>query len=159
MRNILLMVIAFAILSSSMYAQTEDSTKAPVTIKQSSKPVATDVADKSDLTVEAEVCTAVEERMPLGAGNSFSADIGELYLWSKVKGATDTTAVKHCWFYNGQEMAVVELAVKSASWRTWSRKQILPEWTGDWEVKIIDTNGVVLWSVSFKVHKVVEPGQ
>ncbi|MEA3297327.1 MAG: DUF2914 domain-containing protein [candidate division Zixibacteria bacterium] len=159
MRNIFLIVIAFAILSSVVYAQAEDSTRMPVTIKQSTITTVNDSAIESDLTVEAEVCTSIEERMPVGAGDSFSADIGELFLWSKIKGASDSTAVKHYWFYKDKEMTVVELQVKSTSWRTWSCKQILPEWTGDWETRIVDINGVVLESVSFKIYKAVEPGQ
>ncbi len=106
----------------------------------------------SDLTVEAALCTSVVDREPVGKGTTFSSDIGGLYLWSKVMGATDTTVVEHLWYYKGVEMASVKLPVKSKSWRTWSRKRILPEWTGAWEVKIVDADWRVLKTISFTIE-------
>lgn len=115
----------------------------------------------SSLTVEAQLCTGIEERMPVGVAENFSADVGKVYFWCKVMGAADTTFIKHVWSYQGQEMAVVELPVRSSSWRTWSYKTLLPEWTGEWEVKAIDANGEVLEDLTFtieapKVEKPVE---
>ena len=105
----------------------------------------------SALMVEAQLCTGIEERMPVGAAESFDADVEKVYLWCKVTGAADTTVVMHVWSYEGKEMAAVELPVKSAAWRTWSYKTILPEWTGNWEVKVLDAAGDVLKAVSFTV--------
>jgi hypothetical protein len=65
--------------------------------------------------------------------------------------------VKHCWFYKGEEMAVVELPVRSDAWRTWSYKTILPEWTGDWEVKVMDAGDNVLTSTPFKIAAAGQP--
>lgn len=113
------------------------------------------------LTVEAQLCTGIEERMPVDTAESFSPDVEKVYLWCKVMGAADTTFVKHVWFYKGKEMAAVELPVKSPSWRTWSSKTILPEWTGNWEVKMLDAAGEVLKAVSFTVGaaETVEPAE
>jgi hypothetical protein len=105
----------------------------------------------SALMVEAQLCTGIEERMPVGATESFDADVVKVYLWCQVTGAADTTVIKHVWSYEGKEMATVELPVKSAAWRTWSYKTILPEWTGNWEVKVLDAEGDVLKAVSFTV--------
>ena len=41
---------------------------------------------------------------------------------------------------------------KSARWRTWSSKIILPRWTGDWRVDVVSEHGRVLGSVSFKIE-------
>jgi len=106
---------------------------------------------ESALTVEAQLCTGIEERMPVGAAESFDTDIEKVYLWCQVTGAADTTVIKHVWSYERKEMAAVELPVKSAAWRTWSYKTILPEWTGNWEVKVLDAEGDVLKAVSFTV--------
>ena len=105
----------------------------------------------SALMVEVQLCTGIEERMPTGAAESFSADIEKVYLWCQVTDAADTTVIKHVWSYEGKEMAAVELPVKSSAWRTWSYKTILPEWTGNWEVKVLDAAGDVLKAVSFTV--------
>jgi hypothetical protein len=114
---------------------------------------------ESALTVEAQLCTGIDERMPTGAAKSFDANVEKVYLWCKVTGAADTTIVKHVWSYEGKEMAAVELPVKSMEWRTWSYKTILPEWTGNWDVKVLDTEGEVLKAVSFTVgaSKTVKP--
>jgi hypothetical protein len=68
-----------------------------------------------------------------------------------VAGAADTTAITQVWYYNDREIARVELAVKSASWRTWSSKKILPEWQGIWRVDVLSPDGEVLRSGSFAV--------
>ncbi len=104
------------------------------------------------LTVEAELCTSIENRMPVGAAKTFSADVGMVYLWTKVLGATDTVAVYHVWTYNGKEMARVELSIKSNAWRTWTSKNIMPYWVGDWTVRVEDAAGLVLKELTFKVQ-------
>lgn len=109
---------------------------------------------KSALTVEAELCISVEERMPTGVADSFAPNVDKVYLWCKVLGAEDATSVRHIWYYKGEEMATVELAVESKSWRTWSYKTILPEWTGNWEVKVLDASDNVLRAIAFKVAAV-----
>ena len=81
---------------------------------------------KSSLTVDARLCTGIEERMPVGEAKVFAADVGKVYLWTKVFGATDSTVVYHVWYHGDKEMARVELKVKSNAWRTYSSKNILP---------------------------------
>ncbi|MEW5795214.1 MAG: DUF2914 domain-containing protein [Candidatus Zixiibacteriota bacterium] len=108
-------------------------------------------ATAPSLSAEAEVCTAVVDRMPSGGGTIFGADVGTLCCWSRITGAVGETTIVHIWSYNGKEMAVVELPVRSSSWRTHSRKNILPEWTGNWEVKVVDADGNTLKSVAFTV--------
>jgi hypothetical protein len=107
--------------------------------------------EASSMTIEAQLCTDVQERMPVGTAESFSPDVGKVCLWCKVMGAADSAFIKHVWSYQGKEMATVELPVRSSSWRTWSCKTILPEWTGNWEVKVVDAQGNVLKAVSFTV--------
>jgi hypothetical protein len=113
--------------------------------------------EASSLTVEAQLCTDVQERMPVGAAESLGADIGKVCLWCKVMGAADTTLIKHVWSYQGKEMATVELPVRSSSWRTWSCKTMLPAWTGNWEVKVLDAQGAVLKSVAFTISSAPKP--
>ena len=51
---------------------------------------------------------------------------------------------------------MVDLPVKSASWRTYSSKTIPEYWTGDWEVRVVDAEGNTLASIPFTVGKAVE---
>jgi len=103
------------------------------------------------LEAEARLCTAVEERLPVGEAAEFGAGIGTVFCWSKITGAADSTSITHLWLYSGKEMARVELPVKSPAWRTWSSKKILPMWSGNWEVRILDSGGQILRSVTFLI--------
>jgi hypothetical protein len=116
----------------------------------------TEPAQAPKLTVDAKLCTMVENLMPVGVATSFTADVGKVYLWTKVMGAEGETSIKHEWYHDGKEMAVVDLAVKGASWRTYSSKTIPEYWTGDWEVKVVDANGNTLASIPFTVGKAIE---
>jgi hypothetical protein len=106
---------------------------------------------KSALTIETELCTGIEERMPTGMAESFSVDVGKVFLWCRVLGAEDSTMIQIAWYCKDEHKATVELPVRSSSWRTWSSKSFLPEWTGDWEVKVLDAGGKELKSIPFKI--------
>jgi hypothetical protein len=62
------------------------------------------------------------------------------------------SSVTHVWYYENEEMARVELPVRSPNWRTWSSKSILPAWSGQWKVDILDPNDEVLVSESFTIE-------
>ena len=119
---------------------------------------ATQAADSTAgvMTVEAEVCTGIQDRMPVGAATEFPADVDTVYLWTKVTGAKDTTMIVDVWTHEGEEMARVELPVKSPSWRTWSSKAIRPDWTGKWDVKVLDADGNVLKGLQFTIVPAAE---
>lgn len=101
---------------------------------------------------EAVICTDVSDRTPTGIAQSFPSDIKKLYCFTKVVGATKETFVKHLWYFDHQMMAEVTLPVKSARWRTYSSKKILPQWQGSWKVEIQDENGQILTTVDFEIR-------
>ncbi len=138
-------------------AVAQDSTEPA---KPETQPAVTTEAESekvSALTVEAKLCTGVEDRMPTGEAQSFSSEVGQVYLWCRVMGAKDTTHVEHLWYYKGEEKASIKLPIKGASWRTWSMKTIMPHWTGQWEVKIVDADWRVLKTLSFTVEQPAPP--
>ena len=45
--------------------------------------------------------------------------------------------MQHVWYYNGEEMARVNLPANYARNRIWSSKNILPEWKGQWKVAVM----------------------
>jgi DUF2914 family protein len=110
---------------------------------------------EAKLTVDAQLCSGIAERMPLEMTDTFTNDIDKVWLWCKIEGAADSTYVKHVYYYKGEQVAEVELPVNSPSWRTWSSKTILPNWVGDWEVKIVDAGGNVLKAMPFKITTTV----
>lgn len=100
---------------------------------------------------EAVLTTGVQDRQPVDEVQSVPADVGRVYLWTRVTGAEMETGVEHVWYRGDEEMARVPLTVGGSNWRTWSSKNIEPSWTGDWRVDVVDPEGQVLESVSFTV--------
>ncbi|HSH71251.1 MAG TPA: DUF2914 domain-containing protein [Deferrisomatales bacterium] len=102
--------------------------------------------------LDAVLATGVENRQPVGTANTFPADVGRVYAYTRVVGAAGEGSVTHVWYYAGQVKAQVQLAVRSDDWRTWSSKTILPGWTGEWLVEVQGADGRVLASVPFQVE-------
>lgn len=101
--------------------------------------------------VEMEICTAVQDRVPVGSDTVFLKTVEQLYCYTKISGGSEQSKIWHIWYYNDQEMARVELNVRADVWRTWSSKKIAEEWVGDWRVDVINETGDVLKSKAFKI--------
>jgi hypothetical protein len=87
-----------------------------------------------------------------GEGTTFAAGAQAIWCRTRIAGATEPTTVTHVWYRDGKTMARVQLAVTSPSYRTVSSKTMLPDWTGRWEVKVLDDAGTILRSESFTVE-------
>lgn len=98
---------------------------------------------------EAVITTAVVDRTPVDAVESYPATAGKLYCFTRITGAAEDTFVTHVWYYQDDEMARVDLPVRSSNWRTWSSKSFLPSWEGDWRVDVLDAQGNVMASLPF----------
>jgi hypothetical protein len=113
-------------------------------------------AQESGLTVEKMIfCTGIEDRFPVGESTQFFESAERIYCYTRINGAADTLDVAHVWYYGDEEKARVDLTIKSASWRTWSSKKMLPAWVGAWRVDILGPDGEVLLSREF-VYKPVD---
>lgn len=98
------------------------------------------------------ITTMVSDRAPVDRVEVYPAQTGTLFCFTQIEGATVETSIDHVWLYQGQVMARVSLPVRSAKWRTYSSKKIIPEWKGVWEVRVVDSEGIELTSVSFRVE-------
>ncbi len=98
---------------------------------------------------EAVITTAVVDRAPVDAVESYPVTVGKLYCFTRVSGAIEDTFITHVWYYQDDEMARVDLPVRSSNWRTWSSKSFLPSWAGQWRVDVHDAQGNVLVSLPF----------
>ncbi len=87
-----------------------------------------------------------------GEAQTFPAGTGRIFCRTLITGAEEPTTITHVWYREGKTMARVELAVGSSRWRTKSSKRLLPEWTGEWEVRVLDAAGTVLGSATFTVQ-------
>ncbi len=104
-----------------------------------------------DLQVDAKVCDTIVDRMPINPATEYSADVHQVWLWSKITGAQDTIAIKHVWSYKGEDIWTTEIDVKSSSWRAFSYKTIPSDWTGKWEARVVGPDGTVMATIPFTV--------
>ena len=95
------------------------------------------------------ICLDVQDREPVGVDTTFHSNVGLLFCFTRIEGATDSTAVTHVWYYGDKKVAEVTLPVKSPRWRTYSKKKIFPQWTGKWNVVILSEAGDPLAQLSF----------
>ena len=113
-------------------------------------------AQENGLTVEKMIfCTGIEDRLPVGESTQFFETAERIYCYTRINGAVDTLDVAHVWYYGDEEKARVDLTIKSASWRTWSSKKMLPAWAGAWRVDVLGPDGELLLSREF-VYKPVD---
>ena len=97
------------------------------------------------------VCQDVVNRQPIDVGNSFEASVGTLYCLTKITGASRPTQITHVWYFGDAERARVNLAVNSASWRTYSSKRIQAHEIGGWHVDVLGPGGDVLETMEFTI--------
>lgn len=101
---------------------------------------------------EAVICKAVVDRTPQDSGETFPADVGQLYCFSRIIGGAEGTTITHVWKMGDTQMAAIDLNIGGSPWRTWSSKIIDPTWTGAWTVDIQDAQGNVLQTLSFTIE-------
>lgn len=131
----------------SLPARAQDTTAQ----RQDTMPAA---AQPSSISVEAVLTSGLMDRVPQDTITSVAApaEADTVYLWTRVTGAEPGTVIRHVWFRGDDEVGNVELTINGSPWRTWSRKTITAEWTGDWRVEVQDASGNVLETVSFTVQ-------
>ncbi len=101
---------------------------------------------------EASIATSVESLMPAGVADKFPPSVGKVYCYSKIVGGGEGSSIKHIWHRGDEKVAEVPLSIKSPSFRTYSSKNILPEWTGKWKVEIAADDGTVLKTLEFTIE-------
>ncbi len=102
--------------------------------------------------VDVVITTAIIDREPTDRVEVFPVQNGELYCFTRIIGANQSTVVYHAWYRDEQLMSRVELPVNSPHWRTWSAKRFLEDWSGEWRVEIQDVDGNVLREVGFQLR-------
>lgn len=102
--------------------------------------------------VDEAITSAVANQLPVDRIESYPADYGKLYCFTRIVGAKSDTEVTHVWYYQDDEMARVVLPVRSADWRTYSSKRFLPQWAGDWKVVVLDSEQNEIASLPFRLE-------
>ncbi|NIP32535.1 MAG: DUF2914 domain-containing protein [Candidatus Dadabacteria bacterium] len=101
--------------------------------------------------VAAAICKNVVDREAVDIGTQFSNSVSRLYCFTKAVSTQIPTEVVHVWSYGDVERARVSLAVKAASWRTYSSKAIQSHEIGPWRVDVLDTSGNLLETINFEI--------
>ncbi len=103
------------------------------------------------------VCTNVEDRAPVGAGEQFSSSVGELWCFTKVMNADAPTQIFHRWYVGEKMVNEIPINVGSSAWRCWSTKTILPDWSGRCKVEIVTESGDILGEQEFMLTASARP--
>jgi hypothetical protein len=100
--------------------------------------------------VEVAVGKSVASGMPVDTASSFGADVGQIAGWTRVTGVAAGSKITHLWIH-GADSSKVELNVGGSPWRTYSRKTIPAEATGDWTLEVLGPDGAKLATKTFKI--------
>ncbi len=57
--------------------------------------------------------------------------------------------ITHQWMLNDKVMFEKTFAVNGARWRVWTSKTLIPSWTGQWTVNVLDDDRSIMSSTSF----------
>jgi len=109
-------------------------------------------ATSSLVIEEGVICTGVLDRVPQGGAEVFTPDVGKLYCFTKVSGASAGTVIKHLWYRAENLLHTQDLPIGGSPWRTWSSKTIAPDMTGDWKVEIRDADDNLVTTLNFTVQ-------
>ena len=87
----------------------------------------------------------IQNNEPIDILLSLSNQYDKVYYFTELQGM-EGQVITHRWEYEGQQMADVSFSVGGPRWRVWSSKYLLPQWTGEWKVRVLDSQGNELGS-------------
>lgn len=129
-------ILAISLLTGKVLAQDagESMDTAP------SAPATTMESTSSEHVARALFTSEIQNREPTDTITTLSNDKNKIYFFSELTGLGGQK-VTHRWEYQGKTMGEVTFNVGGPRWRVWSSKTLLPQWTGEWRVTIIDGSG------------------
>ena len=92
--------------------------------------------------------TQIADREPLENIEKLSNENNKVMFFTELRDMSGQTAV-HRWEHDGKVVAEVKFNVKGPRWRVWSSKTLMPQWTGDWKVSVINGAGEVIAEKDF----------
>ena len=95
------------------------------------------------------VGTDVVDRYLVGQSDTFAINT-RVAFWTVVTGGRPGETIQHVWIHEGKVVGVVDLAVGSSSWRTQTRRTLVPGAEGDWVVEAREPGGRVLARHAFR---------
>lgn len=107
-------------------------------------------ASRQAPSAEVAVAKSVQSGMPVDTASTFDASVGTIVGWSRVTGLGAGSRITHLWIH-GADSSKVELNIGGSPWRTYSRKTIPANATGDWTLEVLSPDGTRLGSRTFKI--------
>lgn len=98
----------------------------------------------------------VEEREPTENLQKLTNENGEVKFFTELRDMNGQTAT-HRWEYDGKVVAEISFDVKGPRWRVWSSKSLVPQWTGDWKVSVVNGAGEVISEKKFSYDVAAAP--
>ena len=101
------------------------------------------------------ICRGIYKRNPIKPGINFINNVDSLFCYTKISNSGPKQEVKHLWYFEGIEITSVVYNIKpSFNYRSWSRKTIYPNQTGQWRVDVIDSYDNVLGARDFTIKSI-----
>ena len=101
------------------------------------------------------ICRGIYKRNPIKPGMNFINNVDSLFCYTKISNSGPKQEVKHIWYFEDMEITSVVYNIKpSFNYRSWSRKTIYPNQTGQWRVDVIDSYGNLLGTRSFTIKSI-----
>lgn len=95
------------------------------------------------------ITTSISNKEPVSDLQQVSSDTTRVYYFTDVRGLNGH-AITHRWEYNGKLMAEITFSIEADRWRTWSSKNMLASWTGNWQVSVLDEGGNIMEQKEFE---------
>ncbi|MFV1983710.1 MAG: DUF2914 domain-containing protein [Thiohalomonadales bacterium] len=87
--------------------------------------------------------TLVSEHEPIDKIEKLQSNNRSVYYFTELRGMSGQTAI-HRWEFNGNVMSETKFTIAGPRWRVWSSKNLLPSWTGEWKVSVLNGVGDVI---------------
>lgn len=150
-----LTLLAFAAAAHAEDANAPAAATGVEPAEQSVAPAAAPAASQGTVA-RAAVTRAIENREPVDEVSDVTTDTERLYYFTELRGMEGET-VTHRWEHNGQTMAEVAFQVGGPRWRVYSSKNLMSDWTGEWQVSVVDFAGNVLHRDTFMYTEAPAP--
>lgn len=146
-------IISLLLISQSIFAEDKLATQPDTQLIESdvveaAAPASTHVMQEQSgfsrgSVVRSAFTTEIAEREPTQNLQKLTNDNGQVMFFTELRDMSGQTAL-HRWEYDGKVVAEIEFNVKGPRWRVWSSKSLVPEWTGDWKVSVVNGAGDVI---------------
>ena len=101
------------------------------------------------------ICRGIYKRNPIKPGIKFINNVDSLFCYTKISNSGNKQEIKHIWYFENKEVTTVSYNIKTSyNYRSWSKKTVYPNQTGNWRVDVVDSNGEILGTRDFTINSI-----